>query len=237
MHLAGDAGALGVDGAVGGGLVLLRGAAQLRPGVQQPPAQFPDAEPGGGRGGEGEDRGAPGGQERQQAAERGGHDGGDGQDRRDGEVPVPAVQDRAVGGEDGGPGRDRRYRGMGGERDRRDRGGDHEPGHDRVQPPGRQRQRGQRGGGERCGGRVDRDRLDRDGAAGADEQVLESAVGHLHDRADRRGHRDRGVERQRPAGRRAARLGLPEEGDQPVRASGHEAIVAGRGRGAIARRV
>ena len=237
MHFAGDAGALGVDGAVGGGLVLLRRAAQLRPGVQQPPAQFPDAEPGGGRGGEGEDRGAPGGQERQQAAEREGHDGGDGQDRRDGEVPVPAVQDRAVGGEDGGPGRDRRYRGMGGECDRRDRGGDHEPGHDRVQPPGRQRQRGQRGGGERCGGRVDRDRLGHDGAAGADEQVLQSAVGHLHDRADRCGHRDRGVERQRPAGRRAARLGLPEEGDQPVRASGHEAIVAGRGCWAIARRV
>jgi hypothetical protein len=96
---------------------------------------------------------------------------------------------------------------------------------------------GQRCGGERCGGRVDRDRLDRDGAGGADEHVRESAVGHLHDRADRRGHRDRGVERERPAGRRAARLGLPEEGDQPVHASGHEAIVAGRGRGAIARRV
>src|SRR4029079_14702975 len=119
-----------------------------------PPAQFPDAEPGGGRGGEGENRGAPGGQERQQGAERGGHEGGDGQDRRDGEVSVPAVQDRAVGGEDGGPGRDRRYRGMGGERDRRDRGGDHEPGDDRVQPPGRQRQRGQRCGYERCSGRV-----------------------------------------------------------------------------------
>ena len=153
-----------------------------------------------------------------------------------------AVGHRAVGGVDGRAKRDRRHvRAVHGH----DRGGDREPDADRVEPPGGERQRGQRGGGEQqqarvrlpgndqaadpAGGEEDRP-AERGGASGRPpRRWRRRCAGHLVDRADRRAHRDGGVERERPPGRRrATRLGPREEGHQPAGTCCHSIIVSGK---------
>ena len=186
---------------------------------------------------------------------RGGGDGGQGH-RGDRQVPVPGVGDRAVGGVHGGTECDLRHEVL---LHDRDRGDDDQPGRDRVQPPPRQRQRGERGGGQHQQRRVRRDQGEQlaclsslsgrpactgvlDGGRGADHgdrrgaRPCLGALRHLVDRADRRTDRDGAVQRERPAcRRRAARFGPPEEGDKRADTSCHVIIVAGMRGGGILR--
>ncbi len=143
-------------------------------------------------------------------------DDGDHRHHGDRQVPVPAVGDRAVGGVDGGAERDRRH--VRGVHDH-DRGGDHQPDADRVQPPGGERQRGHRRGGRAAPNgtcvrpapdQAAADQAGRHGATAAEPNGPQAGRGH-HDRARCRARPSRRPRRspRPPRRRRRARAPSP----------------------------